>query len=140
LAELRRFKYPLQQLAFEELKHAIDRIEVHVATLDKTIKEATVNWYFRPNLRGGECNASIAVGLFVGIIQISSGERAVDELEAGLRDIATGQMDLGRMDLSRLIRQRDNAPTIENFAPISAIAFCSQTRFPAELMWWQPDG
>ena len=48
LAELRRFPYPHQQLAFEELKRAIDQIEVRVATLDKTIEKVVVRWRFAP--------------------------------------------------------------------------------------------
>jgi len=48
LAELRRFPYPHQQLAFEELKRAIDQIETRVATLDKTIDEAVPQWHFAP--------------------------------------------------------------------------------------------
>lgn len=48
LAELRRFAYPHQQLAFEELKRAIDQIEARVATLDKAIEEAVRHWHFAP--------------------------------------------------------------------------------------------
>lgn len=48
LAELRRFPYPHQQLAFEELKRAIDQIETRVATLDGAIEDAIPGWYFSP--------------------------------------------------------------------------------------------
>ena len=37
LAELRKFPYPHQQLAFEELKRTIDQLEARINTLDLTI-------------------------------------------------------------------------------------------------------
>lgn len=48
LAELRKFPYPHQQVAFEELKRAIDQIEARVATLDQTIETAIKSWHFAP--------------------------------------------------------------------------------------------
>ena len=48
LAEMRRFRYPHQQLAFEELKRAIDQIEARIATLDNAIEEAVPRWHFAP--------------------------------------------------------------------------------------------
>ena len=46
--ELRRFNYPHQQTAFEELKHAIRHAEDRLTTLNKTIEEAISVWRFRP--------------------------------------------------------------------------------------------
>lgn len=46
--ELRRFNYPHQQIAFEELKHAVHHINDRLATLNKTIEEAISAWRFRP--------------------------------------------------------------------------------------------
>lgn len=48
LAELRRFPYAHQQLAFEELKRAIDQCEARVATLDRAIEDAIPGWHFAP--------------------------------------------------------------------------------------------
>ena len=48
LAELRRFRFPYQQLAFEELKRAVDQAEARVATLDQAIDEAVQDWRFSP--------------------------------------------------------------------------------------------
>ncbi len=48
LAELRRFRVPHQQLAFEELKRAVDQSEARVATMDKAIEEAIQTWRFAP--------------------------------------------------------------------------------------------
>lgn len=48
LAELRRFRFPHQQVAFEELKRTIDQAETRVATLDQVIEEAIPNWHFAP--------------------------------------------------------------------------------------------
>lgn len=48
LAELRRFRFAHQQLAFEELKRAIDQTETRVATLDQMIDEAVLSWRFAP--------------------------------------------------------------------------------------------
>ena len=75
LAELRRFPYPHQQLAFEELKRAIDQIEVRVATLDRTIEEVVAGWRFAPvvdalrALRG--VNTTIAATVVAEIGDIS---------------------------------------------------------------------
>lgn len=38
LAELRKFPYAHQQIAFEDLKRTIDEIDARVATLDQTIE------------------------------------------------------------------------------------------------------
>ncbi|MFG5379574.1 IS110 family transposase [Yoonia sp. R2-816] len=48
LAELRRFSYPHQQLAFEELKRTIDQCEARVMTLDQAIDDAIPHWHFAP--------------------------------------------------------------------------------------------
>lgn len=48
LAELRRFRFAHQQLAFEELKRVIGQIEARVATLDQTIEAAIKDWHFGP--------------------------------------------------------------------------------------------
>ncbi len=48
LAELRRFPFSHQQLAFEELKRAVDQAEARVATLDQAIEEAIQTWRFAP--------------------------------------------------------------------------------------------
>ncbi len=48
LAELRRFRFPHQQLAFEEMKRSVDQAETRVATLDKAIEEAIPAWRFGP--------------------------------------------------------------------------------------------
>ena len=48
LAELRKFPYLHQQIAFEELKRAIDQIEARIATLDQTIETAIKSWHFAP--------------------------------------------------------------------------------------------
>ena len=58
LAELRRFRFAHQQLAFEELKRAIDQTETRVATLDQAIEEAIQTWRFAPWLMPcGRCGA-----------------------------------------------------------------------------------
>lgn len=48
LAELRRFRFSHQQLAFEELKRAVDQTEARVATLDPAIEAAVPSWRFAP--------------------------------------------------------------------------------------------
>ncbi len=48
LAELRRFRFTHQQLAFEELKRAVDQAEARVATLDQAIDDAVPDWHFAP--------------------------------------------------------------------------------------------
>ncbi len=48
LAELRKFPYPHQQLAFEELKRAIDQLESRINALDLTISETIKDWHFAP--------------------------------------------------------------------------------------------
>lgn len=48
LAELRRFPFVHQQLAFEELKRTIDQGEARVVTLDKAIDDAILQWRFAP--------------------------------------------------------------------------------------------
>lgn len=48
LAELRRFRFTHQQLAFEELKRAVDQAEARVATLDQAVDEAVQTWRFAP--------------------------------------------------------------------------------------------
>jgi|GEM_PF-4137777 len=35
LAEMRRFRFPYEQLIFEELKRAVDQAEERIATLDR---------------------------------------------------------------------------------------------------------
>lgn len=46
--ELRRFPFPHQQIAFEELKRSIHQIEARITTLDQTIAEAVKTWRFGP--------------------------------------------------------------------------------------------
>lgn len=46
LNELRKFRYPHQQLAFEELKRAIHQIEERIQTLDLAIEDAVKSWRF----------------------------------------------------------------------------------------------
>lgn len=46
--ELRKFRYPHQQLAFEELKRAIHQIEDRIATLDQAVEDAIKTWQFAP--------------------------------------------------------------------------------------------
>jgi len=48
LSELRRFPFLHQQLAFEELKRAIDQAEARVATMNATIEDAVKTWHFAP--------------------------------------------------------------------------------------------
>ena len=48
LAELRNFRFPHQQVAFEEIKRTVDQSEARVATLDKTIEDAIPDWHFAP--------------------------------------------------------------------------------------------
>lgn len=48
LAELRRFRFPYQQLAFEELKRAVDQAENRVTCLDQAIEDAVPDWHFAP--------------------------------------------------------------------------------------------
>ncbi|GAB1584153.1 hypothetical protein PPNSA23_40960 [Phyllobacterium phragmitis] len=48
LNELRRFRYPHQQLAFEELKRAIHQIDERIRTLDRAIEDAVKPWRFAP--------------------------------------------------------------------------------------------
>lgn len=73
--ELRKFKYPHQQFAFEELKRAIRQIEERVSSLDQIIADAIPSWYFGPvvdslrALRG--INTTIAVTLMAEIGDIS---------------------------------------------------------------------
>ena len=42
--ELRKFRFPHQQLAFEELKRAIRQIEERIATLDQASEDAVKGW------------------------------------------------------------------------------------------------
>ena len=46
--ELRRFKFPSQQLAFEELKRTIHQISARLATLNRAIEDAVKSWRFGP--------------------------------------------------------------------------------------------
>ena len=46
--ELRKFRYPHQQIAFEELKRAIRQIEDRIRTLDLAIEDAVKPWRFAP--------------------------------------------------------------------------------------------
>lgn len=75
IRELRRFAYPHQQIAFEELQRSIRQIEDRIATLDMTIEEAIVHWHFAPlvdALRAlGGVNTTIAVTLVAEIGDIS---------------------------------------------------------------------
>ena len=44
--ELRRFKFPHQQIAFEELQRTITQIETRIGTLNQTIETAIKDWRF----------------------------------------------------------------------------------------------
>lgn len=46
--ELRRFSFPHQQLAFEELKRNIHQIMARLATLNAAIEDAVKEWRFGP--------------------------------------------------------------------------------------------
>ncbi len=73
--ELRKFRYPHQQLAFEELKRAIRQIEERIASLDQIIIDTIPSWNFGPvvdalrALRG--VNTTIAVTLVAEIGDIN---------------------------------------------------------------------
>lgn len=75
LNELRRFRYPHQQLAFEELKRAIHQIDERIRTLDRAIEDAVKPWRFAPvvdalrTLRG--VNTTIAATLAAEIGDIA---------------------------------------------------------------------
>ncbi len=75
IRELRRFPYPHQQIAFEELQRNIRQIEDRINTLDLTIDEAIPQWHFAPlvdalrALRG--VNTTIAVTLVAEIGDIA---------------------------------------------------------------------
>ncbi|WP_171021809.1 hypothetical protein [Parasedimentitalea maritima] len=45
LVQLRKFPYLHQQIAFEELKRAIDQIGARIATLNQTIETAIKSWH-----------------------------------------------------------------------------------------------
>lgn len=73
--ELRKFRYPHQQLAFEELKRAIRQLEDRIAALDQIINDTIPSWNFGPvvdalrALRG--VNTTIAVTLVAEIGDMS---------------------------------------------------------------------
>jgi transposase len=73
--ELRKFRYPYQQLAFEEMKRAIRQIDERVATLDQAIADTVAAWRFGSvvdalrALRG--VNTTIAATLVAEIGDIS---------------------------------------------------------------------
>jgi transposase len=73
--ELRKFRYPYQQLAFEEMERAIRQIDERVATLDQAIADTVAAWRFGPvvdalrALRG--VNTTIAATLVAEIGDIS---------------------------------------------------------------------
>lgn len=75
LNEMRKFPYPHQQLAFEEMKRAIREIEERVVRLDQAIDETVPTWHFGPvvdalrALRG--VNTTIAATLVAEIGDIS---------------------------------------------------------------------
>ena len=75
IAELRRFRYPHQQIAFEELKRTIAQTEDRIATLDRIIEAAIDDWRFAPvvdalrALRG--VNTTIAATLVAEIGDIA---------------------------------------------------------------------
>ena len=75
LNELRKFPFPHQQMAFEELKRTIREIEARVERLDLAIDEAVKSWRFGPvvdalrALRG--VNTTIAATLVAEIGDIS---------------------------------------------------------------------
>ena len=48
LAEMRKFPYSHQQLAFEEYKRAVAQAEDRIETLNKAIEDAVLGWHFAP--------------------------------------------------------------------------------------------
>lgn len=72
--ELRKFPFPHQQIAFEELKRTIHQIEARIATLDQTITEAVKTWRFGPvvdalrALRGVDTTIAATVTAEIGDI------------------------------------------------------------------------
>jgi transposase len=48
LAEMRKFRFPHQQLAFEEYKRAVAQAEDRVATLNTAIEDTIPGWHFAP--------------------------------------------------------------------------------------------
>jgi transposase len=71
LAEMRRFRFVHQQLAFEELKRSIDQAESRVATLDQAIEGAIPDWHFAPvvdALRGVNTTIAATVVAEIGDI------------------------------------------------------------------------
>lgn len=73
--DLRKFRFPHQQLAFEELKRTIRQIVERISTLDKAIEDAVKDWRFGDlvdalrSLRG--INTTIAATLAAEIGDIS---------------------------------------------------------------------
>ena len=45
---MRKFRFPHQQLVFEELKRTVVQNEERVATLDQAIDDAIPRWHFAP--------------------------------------------------------------------------------------------
>lgn len=72
--ELRAFRYPHQQLAFEELKRTIHQITARLATLNQAIEDAVKSWRFGPvvaalrALRGVDTIAAATLAAEIGDI------------------------------------------------------------------------
>ncbi len=73
--DFRKFRFPHQQLAFEELKRTIRQIEERISTVDKALEDAVKDWRFGDlvdalrSLRG--VNTTIAATLAAEIGDIS---------------------------------------------------------------------
>lgn len=57
LAEMRKFRFPHQQLAFEEYKRAVAQAECRVETLNMAIEDAVPDWHFAPVVDAPACFA-----------------------------------------------------------------------------------
>ena len=79
--ELRKFVYPYQQLAFEELKRSIHQIAARLATLNQAIADAVKTWRFGPvvealrALRGVDTTIAATLAAEIGDITRFSSPR-----------------------------------------------------------------
>ena len=115
--ELRKFRFPHQQLAFEELKRNIHQIMARLATLNTAIEEAVKGWRFGPvvdalrALRGVDTTiaATLAaeIGGYVGLLLGVSFLHGVVTFNAWVSDKVTGS---GKVDFC-LSRRRMTAPS-----------------------------
>ena len=79
--ELRKFAYPHQQLAFEELKRSIHQIAARLATINQAIADAVKTWRFGPvvealrALRGVDTTIAATLAAEIGDITRFSNPR-----------------------------------------------------------------